>query len=109
MVDLTYVVTWEQMAYTAFVHDVCSRRIVGWRTARSMPTDLPLDALEQAIWVRNRNGEDLEGLIHHSDPGSQYTAIRYTLRLDDVGAVPSIGSVGDSYDREMVAGSSGRV
>jgi putative transposase len=101
VVDLTYVVTWEQMAYTAFVHDVCSRRIVGWRTARSMPTELPLDALEHAIWIRDRNGESLEGLIHHSDPGSQYTAIRYTLRLDDVGAVPSIGSVGDSYDNAM--------
>jgi putative transposase len=71
VVDLTYDVTWEQMAYTAFVHDICSRRIVGWRTARSMPTELPLDALEHAIWIRDRNGESLEGLIHHSDPGSQ--------------------------------------
>ena len=101
VVDLTYVVTWEQMAFSAFVHDACSRRVVGWRTARSMPTELPLDALEMAIWIRNRNGESLEGLIHHSDPGSQYTAIRYTMRLDDVGAVASIGSVGDSYDNAM--------
>ena len=66
-----------------------------------MPTELPLDALEMAIWMRDRNGESVRGVIHHSDAGSQYTAIRYTLRLDDVGAVASIGSVGDSYDNAM--------
>ena len=101
VVDFTYVPTWEHMAFTAFVHDVCSHRIVGWRTAASMPTELPLDALEMAIWMRHRNGESVRGVIHHSDAGSQYTAIRYTLRLDDVGAVASIGSVGDSYDNAM--------
>jgi putative transposase len=101
VVDLTYVATWEAMGYTAFVSDVCSRRIVGWRTAASMPTELPLDALEMAIWIRARNGEPLEGVIHHSDAGSQYTSIRYTLRLTDVGAVASIGTVGDSYDNAM--------
>src|SRR5439155_11344936 len=101
VVDFTYVATWERMAYTAFVHDVCSHRIVGWRTAASMPTELPLDALEMAIWVRDRAGQPIRGVIHHSDAGSQYTAIRYTLRLDDVGAVASIGSVGDSYDNAM--------
>jgi putative transposase len=93
--------TWAGMAFTAFVSDVFSRRIVGWRTASSMPTELPLDALEMALWTRARAGHSLDGLIHHSDAGSQYTAIRYAERLTDVGAVASIGTVGDSYDNAM--------
>jgi putative transposase len=101
VVDFTYVSTWSGNAFTAFVTDVCSRRIVGWRTASSMPTELPLDALEMALWTRERAGEDVGGLIHHSDAGSQYTAIRYSTRLDDAGAVASIGTVGDSYDNAM--------
>ncbi|QYG91743.1 IS3 family transposase [Iamia sp. SCSIO 61187] len=96
VVDFTYVATWAGMAYTAFVTDVFSRRIVGWRTAASMPTQLPLDALEMAIWTRD--GHRLDGLVHHSDAGSQYTSIRYADRLADTGAVASIGTVGDSYD-----------
>jgi len=76
IVDFTYVPTWAGMAFTAFVTDVCSRRIVGWRTASRMPTELPLDALEMAIWTRAREGHTddhgrLEGLIHHSDKGAQ--------------------------------------
>jgi putative transposase len=102
LVDFTYVPTWSGMAFTAFVHDAYSRRIVGWRTAAHMRTDLPLDALEMALWIRERAGDTvdgrLDGLIHHSDAGSQYTAIRYHDRLADAGALPSIGSVGDSYD-----------
>ena len=98
VVDFTYVATWPGMAFTAFVTDVFSRRIVGWRTMHSMPTDLPLDALEMALWVRDRAGESVKGVIQHSDAGSQYTALRYTERLADVGAVASIGTVGDSYD-----------
>ncbi len=86
------------MAFTAFVTDVFSRRIVGWRTMDRMPTELPLDALEMALWVRDRAGEDVTGLIQHSDAGAQYTAIRYAERLADVGAIASIGTVGDSYD-----------
>lgn len=101
VVDFTYVPTWSGMAFTAFVTDVCSRRIVGWRTASRMPTELPLDALEMALWTRARNGEDVTGVIHHGDAGSQYTAIRYAERLADVGAVASIGSVGDSYDNAL--------
>jgi putative transposase len=101
VVDLTYVATWEHMAYTAFVSDVCSRRIVGWRTAASMPTELPLDALEMALWIRSRNGEPVAGVVHHSDAGSQYTSIRYTLRLSEAGAVASIGTVGDSFDNAL--------
>lgn len=101
VVDFTYVATWPGMAFTAFVTDVFSRRIVGWRTMHSMPTDLPLDALEMALWVRDRAGESVKGVIQHSDAGSQYTALRYTERLADVGAVASIGTVGDSYDNAL--------
>jgi transposase InsO family protein len=82
------------------------RRIVGWRTAASMPTELPLDALEMALWTRARAGHTdehgrLDGLAHHPDAGSQYTAIRYAERLADAGALASIGSTGDSYDNAM--------
>ena len=98
LVDFTYVPSWSGMAFTAFVHDAFSRRIVGWRTAASMPTELPLDALEMALWTRSTAGQDVTGLVHHSDAGSQYTAIRYSDRLLDAGAVASIGTVGDSYD-----------
>lgn len=106
VVDFTYVPTWSGMAFTAFVSDVFSRRIVGWRTASQMPTDLPLDALEMALWTRQRAGHTdehgrLEGLVQHSDAGSQYTAIRYAERLAEAGALASIGTVGDSYDNAM--------
>jgi putative transposase len=101
VVDFTYVATWAGMCFTAFVTDVFSRRIVGWRTHASMPTALPLDALEMALWTRARTGEDVTGLIHHSDAGSQYTSIRYSDRLHDAGALASIGSVGDSYDNAL--------
>jgi putative transposase len=100
-VDFTYVPTWSGMAFSAFVNDVCSRRIVGWRTANAMPTELPLDALEMALWTRTQADELVEGLIHHSDAGSQYTSIVYSQRLEDVRAVASIGSVGDSYDNAL--------
>ncbi|WP_374945685.1 DDE-type integrase/transposase/recombinase [Agreia sp.] len=76
VVDFTYVPTWSGMAFTAFVTDVFSRRIVGWITMDRMPTDLPLDALEMALWVRDRAGQDVTGVIQHSDVGSQYTALR---------------------------------
>ena len=101
VVDFTYVPTWSGTVFTAFVSDVFSRRFVGWRTAASMPTELPLDALEMALWVRARTGEDVAGLVHHSDAGSQYTSIRYSNRLLDAGALASIGSVGDSFDNAM--------
>ena len=89
------------MAFTAFVTDVFSRRIVGWRTAASMPTELPLDALEMALWTRSRAGELVQGVVHHSDAGSQYTSIRYANRLLDAGALASIGTVGDSFDNAL--------
>jgi transposase InsO family protein len=69
--DLTYVRTWSGFCYVSFITDVFSRRIVGWQASRSLRTDLALNALEQAIWERNRTGVPLEGLIHHSDRGVQ--------------------------------------
>jgi len=96
--DLTYVWTTAGFAYMAFVIDVFSRRIVGWRTAASLRTDLALDALEMAIYAR---GKDLAGLVHHSDRGVQYLAIRYTERLAEAGVVNSVGSKGDSYDNAL--------
>jgi putative transposase len=101
VVDFTYVPTWSGTVFTAFVSDVFSRRIVGWRTAASMPTGLPLDALEMALWTRGQAGQEVRGLVHHSDAGSQYTSIRYATRLLDAGALASIGSVGDSYDNAL--------
>jgi putative transposase len=101
VVDFTYVPTWSGTVFSAFVTDVFSRRIVGWRTKATMPTELPLDALEMALWTRQQADELVDGLIHHSDAGSQYTAIRYSNRLTDAGAVASIGTVGDSYDNAM--------
>jgi putative transposase len=101
VVDFTYVPTWSGMAFTAFVSDVYSRRIIGWRTAPSMPTQLPLDALEMALWTRARAHHSVEGLIHHSDAGAQYTAVRYANRLVEAGALASIGTVADSYDNAL--------
>lgn len=97
--DLTYVSTWSGFVYVAFVIDVFSRFIVGWRVSNSLHADLALDALEMAIWRRQR--QDLSGLIHHSDRGVQYVSIRYTERLEDAGAVRSVGSRGDSYDNAL--------
>ena len=95
--DFTYVSTWTGFVYVAFIIDVYSRMIVGWRLSRSMTTDFVLDALEQAIHAR-RPGE---GLIHHNDQGSQYLSIRYSERLDEAGILPSVGSVADSYDNAL--------
>ena len=97
--DLTYVWTRSGFCYAAFVIDAFSRRIVGWRVSSSLRTDLALDALEMAIFVRGDRA--LTGLVHHSDRGSQYLAIRYTERLDDAGVVNSVGSKGDSYDNAL--------
>jgi len=97
--DLTYVSTWAGFCYTAFVIDVFSRAIVGWRVSSSLRAELALDALEMAIWSRRTS--DLAGLVHHSDRGVQYLAIRYTERLAEAGAVTSVGSRGDSYDNAL--------
>jgi putative transposase len=100
--DFTYVPTWTGMVYVAFVIDAYSRRILGWRAARSMKTALVLDALEQALWTRRRDGAgDLAGLVHHTDAGSQYTSIAFTERLAAAGVSGSVGTVGDAYDNAL--------
>ena len=96
--DITYVSTWAGMAYVCFIVDVYSRTIVGWRVAANMRTDMVIDAVDMACFHR---GTRLDGLILHSDAGSQFTSIRYTERLEDLGARPSIGTVADSYDNAL--------
>ena len=95
--DLTYVATWAGFVYVAFIIDVFSRFIVGWRVSRSLKSDIALDALEQALHARSPD----DGLIHHSDRGVQYLSIRYSERLTEAGILPSVGSVGDSYDNAL--------
>jgi putative transposase len=94
--DITYVLTFTGWVYTAFVMDLFARRILGWQVADNLRSDLALDALEMAVWARRH--EAIDGLIHHSDRGVQYTAIRYAERLAEAKAVRSVGSKGDSYD-----------
>jgi putative transposase len=96
--DLTYVPTWAGVAYVCFIVDAFSRMIVGWRVAAHMRTAMVLDAVEMARWSR---GARLDGLRCHSDAGSQFTSVRYGERLAEIGAVPSIGSVGDSFDNAL--------
>jgi putative transposase len=98
--DFTYVATWRGFVYVAFVIDVFARRIVGWRVSASLRTDFVLDALEQAIYDRRR-GAGVDGLVHHSDRGTQYLSMRYSDRLADAGIEPSVGSRGDSYDNAL--------
>ncbi len=104
--DLTYIRTWVGFAYLAVVIDVFSRRILGWALTTHLRTELALEALEMAIWTRN---DDLNGLIHHADRGSQYLAIRYTDTLAAAGAVASVGSAGDSYDNAMAESTIGQI
>lgn len=99
MVDFTYVHTWAGFVYVAFVIDAYARRIVGWKVSTSATASFVLDALEQAIHAR-RPGPD-DGLVHHSDRGVQYLAMAYTQRLAEANLVPSVGSVGDSYDNAL--------
>jgi putative transposase len=101
VVDFTYVATFSGFVYVAFAVDVFSRMIVGWRAARTMRTELPLDALDMALWHRSRLGQLVVGLVHHSDAGSQDVSMGYTARLLDAGARASVGSVGDSYDNAL--------
>ena len=100
--DFTYVATWSGTVYVAFIIDVFSRRIVGWRAATTMTTELVLDCLEHAVWSRRQDGvTDLTGLVHHTDAGSQYTSFAFTSRLIQAGVDPSVGSVGDAYDNAL--------
>ena len=97
--DLTYVKTHSSWVYVAFIVDVFSRFVVGWQASRSLRTDLALDALGMALW--RRRAKRLDGLVHHSDRGVQYLAVRYTERLAEAGVVASVGSKGDSYDNAL--------
>jgi putative transposase len=100
--DFTYVPTWAGTVYVAFVIDAYSRRILGWRAATTMRTALVLDALEHALWTRQReNRGSLAGLVHHTDAGSQYTSIAFTERLAAAGVSASVGTVGDAYDNAL--------
>jgi len=99
--DLTYVKTHSGWVYVAFIIDVFSRMIVGWQASTSLRSDLAIDALEMAIWNRQRSGHDLSGLKHHSDRGVQYLCIAYSERLADNDIVASVGSKGDSYDNAL--------
>ena len=103
--DLTYVPTRSGMAYVCFIVDAFSRRIVGWRVAANMKTEMVLDALEMAR--RSRGGHRFVGLVTHSDAGSQFTSVRFTERLDEIGARPSIGTVADSYDNALAETTNG--
>lgn len=97
--DFTYVATWSGFVYAAFIIDVYSRMIVGWRVASLMTTDLVMDALNMAVWTRRACL--IDGVIAHSDAGSQYVSIAYTERLAEIGARPSVGTVADSYDNAL--------
>jgi len=97
--DFTYVATWAGFVYVAFVIDAFARRIVGWRVSRTVHAGFVLDALEQAL--HERRPVHGGGLVHHSDRGVQYVSIKYTERLIKAGLVPSVGSVGDSYDNAL--------
>ena len=99
--DVTYIKTHSGWVCASFVLDVFSRRVVGWQLSTNLYTDLALDALNMGIWTRTRAGADLSRLVHHSDRGVQYLAVRYSERLADAEIVASVGSVGDSYDNAM--------
>jgi putative transposase len=99
--DLTYVKTHVGWVYAAVIIDVFSRMIVGWQLSNSLRSDLAIDALEMAVWNRTREGQVLDGLVHHSDKGVQYLSIRYSERLAENDIVASVGSTGDSYDNAM--------
>jgi putative transposase len=102
VVDITYVpLVPGGFAYAAFVIDAFSRLIAGWQVAGHMRTTLALDALEMAISARLRAGQQVTGVVHHSDHGGQYLSVRYTTRLAQAGAIASAGTAGDSYDNAL--------
>jgi putative transposase len=102
--DFTYVRTWAAMVYVAFVVDVFAQRIVGWHAMVTRPAELVLIPLRMAAWARGQDGHPVVRgeLVHHSDAGSQYTAIRFTEHLQLEGITPSIGSVGDALDNALM-------
>ena len=94
---MTYVPTQQGFLFLAVVLDACSRRVVGWSMAAHLRTELPLAALEMALQHRR----PAAGVIHHSDHGSQYTALAFQERCRRAGIRSSMGSVGDCYDNAM--------
>jgi hypothetical protein len=94
--DITFIPTWSGFLYLAMVLDVYSRRVVGWAMETHLRTELILAALEMALVQRRP-----KGVIHHSDPGCQYTSYAFGKRCQEAGVMPSIGSVGDAYDNAM--------
>jgi putative transposase len=94
--DATYIPTWAGFLFLAIVLDVFSRKVVGWAMATHLRTELMLEALDMALGQRRP-----EGVIHHSDQGTQYTSIAFGLRCQAAGVRPSMGSVGDAYDNAM--------
>ncbi|QIS08824.1 IS3 family transposase [Nocardia arthritidis] len=99
--DITYVSTWSGWVYVAFVVDAYARRVIGWRTSTSMTAALVLDAIEHAIWTREREGWNVKDVVHHNDRGSQYTSVKFTERLAEAGIQPSVGAVGSSFDNAL--------
>lgn len=99
--DFTYVSTWSGWCYTAFVIDAYARRILGWSVATTMTSQLVVDAVDQAIWTRQHEGNDLAGLIAHHDHGVQYLSVAYSEHLAAAGIKPSTGAVGSSYDNAL--------
>jgi putative transposase len=99
--DFTYVSTWSGWCYTAFVIDAYARRILGWSVATTMTSQFVVDAVEQAIWTRGREGRDLAGLVAHHDHGVQYLSVAYSEHLATAGIKPSTGAVGSSHDNAL--------
>lgn len=99
--DFTYISTWSGWCYTAFVIDAYARRILGWSVATTMTSQLVVDAVDQAVWTRHREGKDLAGLVAHHDHGSQYLSVAYAEHLDAAGIKPSTGAVGSSFDNAL--------
>jgi putative transposase len=99
--DITYVSTWSGWVYVAFVIDAYARRIIGWRTATSMTTPLVLDAIEHAIWTRERAGWNVKDVVHHTDRGPPRQSIAFSERLGEAGIQPSVGAVGSSFDNAL--------
>jgi putative transposase len=99
--DFTYVSTWSGWCYTAFVIDAYARRILGWSVATTMTSQLAVDAVDQAVWTRHRDGKDVAGLVAHHDHGVQYLSVSYAEHLDAAGIKPSTGAVGSSFDNAL--------
>ncbi len=103
MAGFTHVATWAAVVYVAFVVDVFSRAVVGWPAATRKRAKLVLDALQTALWRRDRAGHRPgPGLVHHSDAGSQYTSFVFTAHLIEAGIDASIGTVGDALDNALM-------